>query len=87
MKVVITSSAFLILATNMKTTKYQIWYWLATTKEIDLILGGHTHTFLKEPTQVKTRQAKRPSSTRQDGPEYNLAGSICILNEIKKELV
>ncbi len=30
----------------------------ATTKEIDLILGGHTHTFLKEPTQVKNKAGR-----------------------------
>ncbi|WP_027391894.1 bifunctional metallophosphatase/5'-nucleotidase [Aquimarina latercula] len=30
----------------------------AATENIDLIIGGHTHTFLKEPTVVKNRKDK-----------------------------
>ena len=26
-----------------------------TTKDIDLIIGGHTHTFLKKPTVIKNK--------------------------------
>ncbi|MCK8481110.1 metallophosphoesterase [Psychroserpens algicola] len=29
-----------------------------TTKDIDLIIGGHTHTFLKKPTVVKNSEGK-----------------------------
>ncbi|WP_460219202.1 bifunctional metallophosphatase/5'-nucleotidase [Psychroserpens sp. MEBiC05023] len=29
-----------------------------TTKDIDLIIGGHTHTFLKKPTVVKNTEGK-----------------------------
>ena len=30
----------------------------ANTEDIDLIIGGHTHTFLKKPTVVKNRKGK-----------------------------
>ena len=30
----------------------------AQTKDIDLIIGGHTHTFLPEPTVIKNKAGK-----------------------------
>jgi len=40
------------------TTKISDLKLAATTKNIDLIVGGHTHTFLDKPTVVKNKEGK-----------------------------
>jgi 5'-nucleotidase len=52
----------------------------AETTGIDLIIGGHTHTFLNEPVQVKNKEGK-PLSITQVGWAGIILGRVDVLFE------
>ena len=55
----------------------------ARSKDIDLILGGHTHTFLEEPVQVKNAEGK-PILVNQVGWAGILLGRIDVYFERRR---
>lgn len=47
------------LGYKYKTNKVSDMVLAEQSKDIDLIIGGHTHTFLKEPTQVENAEGRK----------------------------
>ncbi|MGH2624684.1 MAG: bifunctional metallophosphatase/5'-nucleotidase, partial [Sphingobacterium sp.] len=54
------------------------------TKNIDLIIGGHTHTFLKTPTEVKNLDGKTTLVTQTGKSGINLGRIDFIFDKNKK---
>jgi 5'-nucleotidase len=57
----------------------------ATTKDIDLIIGGHTHTFLPEPTVVKNSEGMDTLVNQVGWAGINLGRIDFFLNENGKK--
>src|SRR5690606_42055454 len=51
------------------------------TKDIDLIIGGHTHTFLPEPTVTKNSEGKDVLVNQVGWPGVNLGRIDFFLND------
>ncbi|NQX98716.1 MAG: bifunctional metallophosphatase/5'-nucleotidase, partial [Flavobacteriales bacterium] len=75
------------LGYEYKTNKISDLKLAAQTQNIDLIIGGHTHTFLEKPTKIRNLSGKTTLITQAGWAGINLGRLDFYIRKEKNYLV